>query len=249
MFGAYQAGVWEVLSEHFKPDLVVGASVGALNGYAIASGMRAGELVRKWQSLEDTAKLRWRMSTRCLLDPAMLDAWIQEMCRERQPKVDYAAVVTTLPSLRHHVFRWPEVRWEHLAASCGVPVFLPLRRIDGALCADGGIIDPLPLWAAVDLGATSIVSVNVLCRRPLPVRTLVGTLRKYSGYDARPPNGLPCLEINPSGRLGTVKDSMYWSRSNADRWIDLGRRDAQDALSDISDVECFETWRSTGSID
>ncbi len=38
MFGAYQAGVWNVLSQRFQPDMVVGTSAGALNGWAIASG-------------------------------------------------------------------------------------------------------------------------------------------------------------------------------------------------------------------
>src|SRR2546427_8151414 len=31
MFGAYQAGVWKALSHELSPDIVVGASVGALD--------------------------------------------------------------------------------------------------------------------------------------------------------------------------------------------------------------------------
>ncbi len=38
MFGAYQAGVWKALSRSFHPDLIVGASVGALNSWAILAG-------------------------------------------------------------------------------------------------------------------------------------------------------------------------------------------------------------------
>src|SRR5437667_282201 len=38
MFGAWQAGAWKALASRFQPDLVVGASVGSLNGYAIAGG-------------------------------------------------------------------------------------------------------------------------------------------------------------------------------------------------------------------
>src|ERR1035438_5321759 len=45
MFGAYQAGAWNVLSRRFQPDLVVGASVGALNGWAIAGGCSPAELL------------------------------------------------------------------------------------------------------------------------------------------------------------------------------------------------------------
>ena len=32
MYGAYQAGAWRVLAERFQPDLIVGASIGAVNG-------------------------------------------------------------------------------------------------------------------------------------------------------------------------------------------------------------------------
>ena len=35
-YGAYQAGAWEVLAPIVEPDIVVGASVGSLNGWAIA---------------------------------------------------------------------------------------------------------------------------------------------------------------------------------------------------------------------
>jgi len=45
MFGAYQAGAWKVLSEQIEIDLVVGASVGAVNGWSIAGGCSADELI------------------------------------------------------------------------------------------------------------------------------------------------------------------------------------------------------------
>src|ERR1019366_6945645 len=48
MFGAWQAGAWRSLAARFKPDLVVGASVGSLNGYAIAAGWSAADLCHLW---------------------------------------------------------------------------------------------------------------------------------------------------------------------------------------------------------
>ena len=44
LFGAWQAGAWSVLVDHIRPDLIVGASVGSLNGYVIASGGTPEEL-------------------------------------------------------------------------------------------------------------------------------------------------------------------------------------------------------------
>ena len=31
MYGAYQAGAWKAIADIFQPDLVVGASIGAIN--------------------------------------------------------------------------------------------------------------------------------------------------------------------------------------------------------------------------
>ena len=54
---------------------------------------------------------------------------------------------------------------EHLAASCAVPLVLPQKRIEGRWFSDGGLLNPLPVWAAVDLGATEIVALMVGRRR------------------------------------------------------------------------------------
>src|ERR1039457_7283831 len=48
MFGAWQAGAWRAIASRVKPDLIVGASVGSLNGYAIAGGASPEELSRFW---------------------------------------------------------------------------------------------------------------------------------------------------------------------------------------------------------
>jgi NTE family protein len=237
MFGAYQAGVWDVLHQSFTPDIVVGASVGSLNGYLIAAGIAPDELVARWQKLDDVQKVRWRFSTRLsrgLIDAAILESWIQDICRSCSPRCDYALVVTETRTGRQRMFRWPDLTWMHLAASCGVPGFLPTYRIDGVHYCDGGLIDPLPLWAALELGATEIVSINVMNQRPLPVRAVVRVLRAYSRYEAPVADRATVIPINPTERLGAPRDAVYWSRSNADRWIELGRKDALEALSRLN---------------
>ena len=63
--GAFHAGVYQYLmsdnkenvsSSHagpWNPDIIVGTSIGAVNGAAIAQGMAAEELVNVWKSLEE----------------------------------------------------------------------------------------------------------------------------------------------------------------------------------------------------
>src|ERR1039458_9129711 len=60
MFGAYQAGAWNVLSQRFQPDMVVGTSVGALNGWAIAGGCSPAALVAMWRDPATAGVMRLR---------------------------------------------------------------------------------------------------------------------------------------------------------------------------------------------
>src|SRR5438552_16616792 len=83
LFGAWQAGAWKVLAERFQPDLVVGASVGSLNGYLIASGIGTEELCERWR---DPRFVR--------LDD--LDANIQQMVSHYHLKLPFAVTVTAL---------------------------------------------------------------------------------------------------------------------------------------------------------
>ena len=57
MFGAYQAGVWKALSGKFAPDIVVGASIGAFNGWYVASGAGADPGACRGGSPHDAATI------------------------------------------------------------------------------------------------------------------------------------------------------------------------------------------------
>ena len=82
------------------------------------------------------------------------------------PKVDNAVVLTDLWRLRPKIFQGAEVTWEHLAASCSIPLVMPHYKIGGRWYTDGGLLNPLPVWAAVELGATHIVALHALPEMP-----------------------------------------------------------------------------------
>ena len=48
LWAAWEIGAWKVLSKTFQPDLIVGPSAGAWNGWAIAAGCTAEELAELW---------------------------------------------------------------------------------------------------------------------------------------------------------------------------------------------------------
>jgi predicted acylesterase/phospholipase RssA len=214
LFGAWQAGAWAALADRFQPDLIVGASVGSLNGYAIACGANAIQLRDLWLT-EQYGSL------------SDLSLNIRELTKHH-PRIDFAVVITDLLRLKPRIVRSPEVTWRHLAASCAVPLVLPQMRIDGRLYTDGGLLNPVPVWAAVELGATEIVALNALPEIPSPVlRPFVLAFRAMFGYHPPLPFGISLRTILPSCRLGSLRDALKWKRENVERWFDQGRRDAE----------------------
>ena len=60
MFGAYQVGVWQSLAGRFQPDVVIGVSIGAWNGWAIAAGYPPEKLAELWLDAEYSDVMRVR---------------------------------------------------------------------------------------------------------------------------------------------------------------------------------------------
>ncbi|MBM3775954.1 MAG: hypothetical protein FJW37_12460 [Acidobacteria bacterium] len=75
MFGAYQAGAWRALEGRFRPDLVVGASVGALNGWAIAGGCAPEELVDRCSIRARAESCGWGSGFRRCSEPPGSKRW------------------------------------------------------------------------------------------------------------------------------------------------------------------------------
>ncbi len=230
MFGAYQAGVLAVLADRIRPDFIVGASVGALNGWTIAGGCTPAELQEIWRDPEtaDMLQLRERPSlTRGgYFDPEPLLRKAEQIHQRFQPRMPFGLVVVQVPSFRTEVIPGDRVSPLHLLATCSIPIFFPTVRIGGQQYTDGGMIESLPLAAAADMGATRIIAVHSLPRvfplwLDIPMRSvkLVRPPRKL-------PPGIDLTVVRPSEVMGGARDAVVWNRENVDRWIALGMRDA-----------------------
>jgi NTE family protein len=229
MFGAYQAGVWKALQPVFRPDVVIGCSVGSINGWAIASDIPADELIRTWldpRSATLMARAPWP-PWRGIFDPGPLAEMIQELAATYTPRVPFAVALTRLPRLRLEIVATPEVTWRHVLASCAVPLGYPPVRVNGRLYCDGGLLSILPVWAARKFGADRAIAVNVLPSMPLnSLRAAVRMVRLLSPKEPRV-TGMEVLPLGPARVLGKLHDALSWNLENMRRWIDRGQADAQ----------------------
>ena len=242
MFGAYQAGAWKALAEFFQPDLIVGASIGAVNGWAIAGGCDPDELIRLWLNLEEAAHYRWKFPSTIfggVLDTRPLQRSLRNVYESFQPRTQFAMVVTDLKTLRPRIVPAREVTPEHLVATTAIVGIFDQVRLGGRLTSDGGLLSAVPLWAAAELGARKAVVIDVLPEAPgLIAKAFVGTMRRLSPFRAPAPGDMEIIRIAPPKLLGRPLESLYWTHRNAVDWIQRGNADA--AALEHSIVNCFE---------
>jgi NTE family protein len=176
LLGASEVGQLLALQEAgIVPDVVLGTSVGAINGALVAAepGPAAvHELRELWTSLSRTAvfggsavqQLRMAARTRTALHPVdplrdLLSEHLGDVRMEDLP-VPFECVAASIERAEEHWFsRGPLV--EAVLASCAVPGLFPPARIDGEHFIDGGIVDSVPLGRAVALGASTVYVLHV----------------------------------------------------------------------------------------
>ena len=218
MFGAWQAGAWRALAPRFKPDLVVGASVGSLNGYAIAAGWSASDLCHWWlrpgvASFQNLPKI------------------IHGLMEGRPLEIEYAVVLVDLLRMKPKTVSGPRILSDHLLASCAVPLASSPRRIDGRWYVDGGLLNASPVWAAVELGATRIIALNALPEFPSALlRPFAKGFRAVFGHHPPLPRGVELNTLTPRLPLGSLHDALYWREEHITRWIEQGEKEGQSLI-------------------
>jgi len=218
MWAAWEVGAWRVLRDHLRPDLIVGASAGAWNGWAIAGGATPDELACEWMNPLTAEVMRSR--------PHALHLKAQELFTRFQPRSPYLLTLVEVPNLRPCAISGSDVTWQHLAASGSIPCVFPPVKIDGRYYVDGGFRGALPLWAAEEAGATRAIALNVLNT------ALFRAAHRFLGWKKASP-ALEVIRIEPSEPLGSLYDAVVWNATNIERWIDLGERDALRAMSSV----------------
>ncbi|HTX30696.1 MAG TPA: patatin-like phospholipase family protein [Solirubrobacteraceae bacterium] len=176
VLGAHEVGMLRALAEReIHPDLILGTSVGAINGAVFAGDPSTGGVERLSRLWADTrlsevtpgGVLR-RVSTlarsgthlesfqlaRARLEEALPVKRIEDLA------IPYQCVAASIERAAEHWFTHGDLA-DAVLASCAVPGILPPVRIGEEHYIDGGIVNSIPVARAVGLGATTIYVLQV----------------------------------------------------------------------------------------
>lgn len=162
--GFAHIGVIKILEANgFTPDVVAGTSAGSVVGALYASGMDAFELQEKAVALDEARIRDLQLSSGGLLLGQKLQDFVNEQVRsqslERLAR-PFAAVATRLEDGERTVFVRGNTG-QAVRASSSVPgVFQPVP-IGKHHFVDGGLVSPVPVDAARQLGADVVVAVDI----------------------------------------------------------------------------------------
>jgi len=175
--GAIQAGaVLALFEQGYRPDLIIGVSVGAINGallsfYPTIFGVH--RMLDIWRGLDGhelfgTGSLAWRGLAALVFgrSAAYSNRGLRDLLLQRLPShrfsdtvVPFVAVATNLETgAPVHINDGDLI--QAVLASASIPVYLPPVRVDGQPLVDGAIADPVPVQGALDAGATQVVVVE-----------------------------------------------------------------------------------------
>lgn len=164
--GFAHVGVIQVLEERgIRPDLVVGASAGSLVATLYASGLGARELERLALDMDEALLADWSLPIlgRGMLRGEALARYVRQTVNGRlleDMALPVGVLATDLGSGEGVLFRRGDAG-EAVRASSAVPgVFTPVR-INGRSYVDGGLVAPVPVRHARQMGAEVVVAVDI----------------------------------------------------------------------------------------
>jgi NTE family protein len=190
-FGAIQVGMLQALVAHgVQADMVVGASVGALNGmYFCCDPTTAGveRLERIWCSLKrsDVFPVTLRRVVGMFFQAASLadPSGLRNLVEQHLPSRDLESTIIPMHIAATDLLSGASVLLSHgpaldaILASCAIPAAFPPVRVGDRYLIDGAIASNTPVVNAVALGATRLIVLptGFACALEEPPATAVAT--------------------------------------------------------------------------
>lgn len=172
--GFAHIGVIQVLEENgIKPDLVVGTSAGSLVAALYASGKGGAELARLAEGMDEGAITDWSFPLKGLIKGEALARYVRAQTGGRpieQMAIPLGIVATQLADGQGLLFRQGDLGQAVRASSAVPAVFQPVD-IGGRLFVDGGLVAPVPVRFARQMGAEVVIAIDISSPPNPQVRT------------------------------------------------------------------------------
>ena len=164
--GFAHVGVIQVLEEAgIQPQLVVGTSAGSLVAALYASGKTGAQLQRVAETMEEAALTDWTIPwlSRGMMRGDALARYVSTQTGGRRiedSRLPLGIVATDLHSGQGMLFQRGDMATAVRASSAVPSVFEPVR-IGGRDYVDGGLVSPVPVRYARQMGADLVLAVDI----------------------------------------------------------------------------------------
>ena len=175
LLGAHEVGMLRALAEAgITPDLVVGTSIGAINGAFVAADPAdaADRLSDLWHGdaiRQAFSENLWGRAVRLARSGTHLHSIepLRHMLAAKLPVSDFAGLMLPFHCVASSIEQ-ASARWfstgplvPAILASCAIPGLLPPVKVGAEHCFDGGLVDSIPVGRALALGATTVYVLQV----------------------------------------------------------------------------------------
>jgi len=166
--GFAHVGVIKALeAQGIRPDIVVGSSAGSVIAALLASGATGNDLNRLALNLDEATIADWGLPFAGRFGGLIKGDALQNMVNREvqnksieQMRIPLGIVATELQSGKGVLFRTGNTGLA-VRASCSVPGVFQPAVISGKEYVDGGLVAPVPVSYARQMGATLVIAVNI----------------------------------------------------------------------------------------
>ena len=166
--GFAHVGVIKALeAQGIRPDIVVGSSAGSVIAALFASGATGNDLNRLALNLDEATIADWGLPFAGRFGGLIKGDALQNMVNREvqnksieQMRIPLGIVATELQSGKGVLFRSGNTGLA-VRASCSVPGVFQPAVISGKEYVDGGLVAPVPVSYARQMGATLVIAVNI----------------------------------------------------------------------------------------
>ncbi len=216
-------GVLKVLEQELiVPDIVTGTSMGAIIGAAWCGGMSAAELEDLVLEF-DLKKARHMFGNLRPLRPGLVrsDA-LKDFLRPHlkatfeELEIPFACVSCDLRTGERIITTEGDLV-EAVYGSASIPVLFEPIETESMLVADGGMVEPVPVFAARELGATDIIAVSLTMVYPRDVLVRSGKENDTHHRRLGPVSSKLQMALNSTDVMGVALAGF--ARDEADLFI------------------------------